>query len=81
MAVNGWVTTCTPIPIKPEPLSPTEFTEEDLWGLVWFDKQACAKKFKSYRNEGMFTPPSLQGSIEMPFTAGGVKLGRHCRRS
>ena len=64
-----------PIPVKPAPLSATSVSEDDMWGLALIDEWMCARQFKKHRNDGMFTPPSLQGSIEMPFTGGGVNWG------
>ena len=36
---------------------------------------------RSYRSEGIFTPPSLRGSIEFPGPAGGAELGQRRGRS
>jgi len=44
-------------------------------GFVWFDKQACRKELAKYRSEGMFTPPSYQGSVVYPTTTGGINWG------
>jgi quinoprotein glucose dehydrogenase len=33
------------------------------------------KEFKIFRNEGLFTPPSRQGSVQMPGSAGGATWG------
>ncbi len=35
----------------------------------------CSRTFKGLRYEGRFTPPSLQGSLIYPATAGGVEWG------
>lgn len=70
-----WLSATQPIPVKPAPFSPQYFSEDMVWGMLWFDKQACMDRFKTLRNEGLFTPPSLQGSIMMPFTGGGANWG------
>ena len=49
--------------------------EADMWGLSPFDQLNCRIKFRSMRYEGMFTPPSLRGSIEYPGETGGVDWG------
>ncbi|MFT6015905.1 MAG: quinoprotein glucose dehydrogenase, partial [Candidatus Azotimanducaceae bacterium] len=36
---------------------------------------ACAKIIETYRNEGIFTPPSVGGSIQNPAYAGGMNWG------
>ena len=50
-------------------------TEEDAFGLAWFDKRGCLKTIREYRSEGLFTPPSGQGTIMSPSYAGGVNWG------
>ena len=64
-----------PVPSAPPPLVPQSLRPEDAWGLLYFDKRACAKKIAALRSEGLFTPPSLKGSIVFPFTGGGVNWG------
>ena len=64
-----------PFPVAPLPLVPHQVTADDAFGLAFFDKRWCAKQIKSLRNEGIYTPPSLGGSIEVPFTAGGANWG------
>lgn len=36
---------------------------------------ACEQQFAAARNEGLFTPPSVQGTLVFPFTGGGVNWG------
>lgn len=50
-------------------------TEEDAWGLTFWDRGKCRKLIKSLRNEGVFTPPDLRGSISWPSPLGGVNWG------
>ena len=35
-------------------------------------RDACRKQLAGLRNEGLFTPPSLRGSVLYPFTGGGA---------
>src|SRR5580704_13194523 len=58
------------ISMVPEKLSP-----EDAWGKTPEDKQACADKIRAARSEGIFTPPSVKGSIVFPGSVGGVNWG------
>ncbi|MDH4258765.1 MAG: pyrroloquinoline quinone-dependent dehydrogenase [Gammaproteobacteria bacterium] len=64
-----------PFPVRPRPLSDSTITPEEAWGFTPFDRRACARQIESARRDGLYTPPSLQGSIEFPFTAGGVNWG------
>jgi quinoprotein glucose dehydrogenase len=55
---------------KPEPME-----EKDMWGVTPFDQIACRIQFKKLRYEGMFTPPSVQGSLVYPGNLGGFDWG------
>ncbi len=44
--------------------------EADMWGATLFDQLACRIMFKGLRYEGIFTPPSTQGSLVYPATSG-----------
>ncbi|MDB6001844.1 MAG: glucose dehydrogenase [Rhizobacter sp.] len=59
--------------------SPPPLTEAAMWGGTPFDQLWCRVKFRSMRYEGMYTPPSEQGSIVYPgnfgvFDWGGVAV-------
>jgi quinoprotein glucose dehydrogenase len=58
------------ISMVPEKLNP-----EDAWGRTPEEKQACADKIRGARSEGIFTPPSVKGSIVFPGSVGGVNWG------
>ncbi|MEQ1931683.1 MAG: pyrroloquinoline quinone-dependent dehydrogenase [Parvularculaceae bacterium] len=64
-----------PFPVKPAPLAPTEIAQEDAWGLTPFDRGACGKAIAAARAEGLYAPPSEQGTILYPFTGGGANWG------
>ncbi|MEB1101500.1 glucose/quinate/shikimate family membrane-bound PQQ-dependent dehydrogenase [Xanthomonas campestris pv. campestris] len=49
--------------------------ESDAWGMTPFDQLACRIEFKKLRYEGMFTPPSLQGSLSFTGNHGGINWG------
>jgi quinoprotein glucose dehydrogenase len=61
-----------PIPTLPPPLVPQEIAPEDAWGLTPADKDWCREQIKSLRNDGLFTPPSFQGSVVYPGDVGGM---------
>jgi len=62
-------TTVTP------PLSPHRFTVNDVWGVSDADRAACRAAIEGLRNEGIFTPPSLQGTLVLPSNIGGAHWG------
>jgi quinoprotein glucose dehydrogenase len=65
-----------PFPVAPPPLSRHDpVTEEDAWGMLFFDKRSCARKIRGMRSEGIFTPPSLEGTALFPGYAGGINWG------
>ncbi|MCB1686064.1 MAG: PQQ-binding-like beta-propeller repeat protein, partial [Pseudomonadales bacterium] len=79
-----------PVPQDPVPgeyLSPTQpfpthlphlvssITPEDAWGFTFWDRGVCRDRIAELRNEGIYTPPSLQGSILMPTNGGGNNWG------
>jgi quinoprotein glucose dehydrogenase len=64
-----------PFPTRPPPLHPHTLAPEDAWGFTFWDRNACRDKIASLRNEGIFTPPSLQGSLFYPSDFGGNNWG------
>ncbi len=64
-----------PFPERPPSLVPQQITEQDIWGATPQDRDACLATFRRLRNEGVFTPPSLAGSIHVPGNIGGLHWG------
>ena len=64
-----------PIPQLPAPVTPIEMKADDAWGLAYFDRKSCEETIAGLRNEGIYTPPSLQGSILYPSFVGGTNWG------
>lgn len=64
-----------PFPIAPPPLAPNHISADDAFGLTFWDRGKCRAAIEGARNEGLFTPPSTQGSIIYPFTGGGSNWG------
>jgi len=59
-----------PFPVAPEPLvRQGPVTKDDLAHISF----GC--HLDRYKSEGIFTPPSVQGSVEQPGYAGGVEWG------
>jgi quinoprotein glucose dehydrogenase len=61
-----------PFPSKPPALVPQRLTEGDLWDADPQLHKKCLARFRTLRNDGIFTPPSTQWTILYPGTAGGV---------
>jgi quinoprotein glucose dehydrogenase len=57
------------------PLVPQKLTPEDAFGLNAEEQAWCKERIASLANEGMFTPPSLQGTLAFPGNVGGVNWG------
>ena len=64
-----------PFPERPPSLVPQQISEKDIWGATPQDRDACLATFRALRNEGVFTPPSLGGSIHVPGNIGGLHWG------
>jgi quinoprotein glucose dehydrogenase len=80
-----------PVPqggIAGEKLSPTQpfsslpplvshraITEDDAYGFFYFDKRGCRKKIAALRSEGIYTPPTVGGTLMNPGYAGGSNWG------
>jgi quinoprotein glucose dehydrogenase len=64
-----------PFPTAPPPLIPQTLTPNEAWGLTPWDRGKCREQISRLRSEGIFTPPSLQGSIIFPGDAGGTNWG------
>ncbi len=66
----AWPTQPSGITLATEVLRPA-----DAWGLDAEERQWCAGRIAASRSEGLFTPPSLRGTIVFPGNAGGVNWG------
>ncbi len=61
-----------PFPLFPPPLAPQHFSIADAWGPTPADREACREAIEKLRNEGVFTPPSVQGTLAVPGNIGGM---------
>jgi glucose dehydrogenase len=65
-----------PFPTAPPPFARQSFTEKDINPYISEEDQAKVRELlKNSRNEGLYTPPSLQGTIQMPGHNGGANWG------
>ncbi|MCP5057066.1 MAG: pyrroloquinoline quinone-dependent dehydrogenase [bacterium] len=63
-----------PFPTHPPPLHPTALTPENV-GFTFADRGSCLDTLEKHRFDGIFTPPSIEGSIQYPHVAGGMNWG------
>jgi quinoprotein glucose dehydrogenase len=71
-AVGEEASPTQPFPAAPPPLVPQRLTVEEAWGPTAEDRAACRAALENLRSEGIFTPPSVQGTIAFPGNIGGM---------
>jgi quinoprotein glucose dehydrogenase len=64
-----------PFSIFAPPVTPQGLRAEDAWGLTAVDRRACARRIRSLRSGGIFTPPSVRGTVVNPGFLGGMNWG------
>ena len=65
-----------PFPTHVPALAPQKFTADDVFKpFPTLGASACERQIAATRNEGLFTPPSTQGTLIYPMTGGGVNWG------
>jgi quinoprotein glucose dehydrogenase len=57
------------------PLSPQTFSLDSIWGATPEDLESCRGQITPLRNEGIFTPPDLKGTLVIPSNVGGAHWG------
>jgi glucose dehydrogenase len=71
---ESWPT--QPFPTKPPPFARQALTEKDVNPYIPADEQALTRdRIRNARNEGLFTPPSFKGSLEIPGSNGSASWG------
>jgi quinoprotein glucose dehydrogenase len=61
-----------PFPTGIESIAKLGLKPQDAWGFTPIDRAACRRQIEALDNEGLFTPPSLKGTILMPAPQGGA---------
>jgi quinoprotein glucose dehydrogenase len=64
-----------PFPTHVPPLMSQQFSSADIFKLPIIGSPSCDASVLPLRNEGLFTPPSTQGTVIFPMTGGGVNWG------
>src|SRR5580704_11405870 len=67
---EAWPTQPSGISTVPEGLKPS-----DAFGINEEERKWCEDRIRASRYEGIFTPPTLQGTIVFPGNVGGVNWG------
>ncbi len=64
-----------PFPSKPPPFARQSFTVKDLSPFMEAaEREQLRKQLESARNQGLFTPPGLTDTVEMPGNNGGANF-------
>jgi quinoprotein glucose dehydrogenase len=69
-----WTSPTQPFPTHPLPIHGTALTGKDLNSMPYL-AGGCKETLAGLRNEGVFTPPSLRGTLQNPGIAGGFGWG------
>jgi quinoprotein glucose dehydrogenase len=72
---EAWPT--QPFPVKPPPFARQKFTADDLSPYITdpAERARIKDEIQSARNEGLFTPPGLRNTVQMPGNNGGANWG------
>ncbi len=72
---HAWPT--QPFPVKPPPFARQKFTADDLSALITdpAERARIKDQIQSARNEGLFTPPGCEDTVQMPGNNGGANWG------
>jgi quinoprotein glucose dehydrogenase len=57
------------------PLSPQSLPLDSVWGPTPAEREACLAQIRPLRNEGIYTPPSTEGTLAVPSNIGGAHWG------
>jgi len=61
-----------PFPQAPPPLTSQRVTSTDAWGMTPNDRADCKDRIERLTNDGIFTPPTVEGSLIFPGNIGGM---------
>jgi quinoprotein glucose dehydrogenase len=61
-----------PFPVSLPALTPQRLSPDQVWGPTPADREACRTAIRQLRNDGVFTPPSVGGSLLYPGNTGGL---------
>jgi quinoprotein glucose dehydrogenase len=61
-----------PFPLAPPALAAQHLTADEAWGINEQEREACRARLAKLRSDGIFTPPSVQGTVAFPGNLGGM---------
>jgi quinoprotein glucose dehydrogenase len=64
-----------PIPVAPAPFARQSITEADISDLTPTAHAAALRRFSTLRHDGLFAPPSREGTVVLPGFDGGGEWG------
>jgi quinoprotein glucose dehydrogenase len=66
-----------PFPVKPPPFARQKFTVDDITPYLedTAEREHWRNEIANARNEGLFTPPALVNTVQMPGNVGGANWG------
>lgn len=65
-----------PFPTHVPAIAPQRISVDEVFNpFPSFGRSPCEQQFAGARNDGLYTPPSTQGTLLFPFTGGGVNWG------
>jgi len=70
---EAWPT--QPFPLKPLPFARQFMSSNDLYDHSPASHDSLLYTFNGLRYEGLFTPPSIRGTLSLPATTGGAEWG------
>ena len=62
-------------PITELTFRPERLEGRNMWGLTMFDQMVCRIRLKQLRYDGMYTPPSVEGTLVYPGNFGTFNWG------
>jgi len=74
-AEGDWLSPTQPFSIDMPHFGGDRLRESDMWGMTPLDQLWCRIQFRKLRYEGMYTPPSVTGSLVSPGVGGGMNWG------
>jgi quinoprotein glucose dehydrogenase len=67
--------TSQPSTTIPPLVSHNALSPDDAWGLTFYDRSKCRDLIASLTTDGIFTPPTAQGTIQSPSDSDGIGWG------
>ncbi len=72
-AMGEWLSATQPVPRRPPPLSVQALKPEDVLAHpVRSIRKRCLELLETMRSDGIFTPPSVRGTVLFPGSGGGL---------